>query len=301
MRAEDIFSMFEDIFGGAFGGAARARGRTRGVPRGYDLETEVELSLEEVLEGTERDVEFRRLDVCETCSGSGAKPGTEPAPCQTCGGMGRVIQQGLGGMFRMETTCPDCRGRGTVVVDKCGDCKGRGRVSVKRRLSVRIPPGVQSGQAVRVQGEGEPPPPELSQSGQGIRGDLHVVVRVQEDDRFEREGDHLLYAAPVSFSQLALGAEIEVPAIDGSAIVAIPPGTQHGAMFRVNERGLPDVRTQQRGDLIVIAQLVVPKRLTESQRKLLEQYADTEDLSVLEKQQEKSGFWSKLRDAMTGH
>ncbi len=300
MHAEDIFSMFNDIFGGAFGGGAGGRrGRQRaGVPRGYDLETEVEITLNEVLEGTTRDVDFKRLDVCERCKGAGAKEGSQPAKCATCGGHGQVAQTGLGGMFRMVTTCPNCRGRGTVIIDKCPDCRGNGRVSVKRKLSVKIPPGVHSGQAVRVSGEGEPPSADASAAGQGIRGDLHVVVRVQQHDSFERDGDHLLLAIPAVFSQLALGATVEVPTLTGTADLKIPPGTQHGSMFRIDDEGLPNLRSKERGDLVVIVQLIVPKKLNEEQRQLLEQYAETEDLDIANGG--KSSFWGKLKDAVTG-
>jgi molecular chaperone DnaJ len=299
MNVEDIFSMFDDIFGGAFGGGpVRGRRQRAGVPRGYDLETDVELTLDEVFTGAERDVEFRRMDVCQRCDGSGAKEGSKPVPCTTCGGSGQVAQAGLGGMFRMVTTCPHCRGRGTVIVDKCPECRGRGRVSVKRRLTVKIPAGVQSGQFVRVAGEGEPPPPEISPGGEGIRGDLHVVVRVRPHERFERDGDHLLLAVPVAFSQLALGATIEVPTLDGTASLKIPAGTQHGAMFRIDGQGLPNLRTGERGDLITILQLVVPKRLNDEQRRLLEEYAETEDLDV--GSSAKPSFWNKLKDVVTG-
>ncbi|MHC4108681.1 MAG: DnaJ domain-containing protein, partial [Planctomycetota bacterium] len=151
MNVQDIFSMFDEIFGGAFGG--RAAGRRRGgVPRGYDLETEVELSLEEVVSGAGRDVEFKRLDVCQTCDGSGAKPGSGPSTCSSCGGSGRVTQVGLGGMFRMATTCPHCHGRGSVITSPCPDCRGRGRVPVKRQITVKIPAGVHDGQSVRIAG-----------------------------------------------------------------------------------------------------------------------------------------------------
>jgi molecular chaperone DnaJ len=163
MNSEDIFSMFEEIFGGAGRGRARQRG---GVPRGYDLETEVELSLQDVLHGAEREVAFSRLDVCQTCHGIGAREGTTPDRCGTCNGQGQVAQQGLGGMFRMVTACPHCRGRGTVIVDKCPDCRGKGRVSVKRTLTVKLPAGIHDGQAVRVATEGEPPPQEVSPAGE---------------------------------------------------------------------------------------------------------------------------------------
>jgi molecular chaperone DnaJ len=298
MNPNDIFSMFEEIFGGSIGGAGRGRGRAGGgVPRGYDLETEVEITLEEVLSGTERDVEFKRLDVCKTCEGSGAKAGSKPAKCSTCGGAGQVIQTGLGGMFRMQTTCPHCRGRGTVVLDKCADCRGVGRVSVKRKLSVKMPAGIHDGQAVRVQGEGEPPPPEASPAGQGIRGDLHVVVRVRDHERFERDGDDLLVALPVNFTQLALGANIESPSLDGARSIAVPPGTQHGAVFRVSGAGLPSLRSGRRGDLVAIVQLVVPRKLTESQKTLLAEYAHTEDIEVGNVQE---SAWDKIKRKVKG-
>ena len=298
MNVEDIFSMFNDIFGGGLGGGGfGVGGRRGGVPRGYDLETEVEISLEEVLSGTSRDVEFKRLDVCQTCEGSGAKHGTKPTTCTTCGGVGQVVQTGLGGMFRMQTTCPHCHGRGTVVVDKCPDCRGAGRVSVKRKLAVKIPAGVHDGQAVRVQGEGEPPPPELNAKGQGIRGDLHVVVRVQEHNQFERDGDDLLLAVPVNFTQLALGAQIDVPTIDGTRTLTVPPGTQHGALFRINGAGLSNLRGGSRGDLVCIIQLVVPRKLNESQKRLLAEYAKTEDVDVSIPQE---STWEKIKRRVKG-
>ncbi len=168
MDVTDIFSMFNDIFagGGGFGGGGGRRG---GVPRGFDLETEVEISLEEVNTGTQRDVDFTRLDVCEVCTGTGAKPGSKPIKCPTCGGQGRVQQTGLGGMFRMVTACPACHGRGQIVKEFCEGCRGKGRVPKKRTLTVKVPPGIQAGQAIRVQAEGEPPPPEASQNGDGAR------------------------------------------------------------------------------------------------------------------------------------
>jgi molecular chaperone DnaJ len=299
MNAEDIFSMFQDIFGsGGFGGfSAPGSRRSRGVPRGYDLETEVEVALKEVLKGTSRDVEFKRLDVCKTCSGSGAKEGSEPVRCETCAGQGQVAQTGLGGMFRMVTTCPHCRGRGKIVRDKCNDCRGVGRVSVKRKLSVKIPAGIHDGQAIRVASEGEPPGPETSQEGHGVRGDLHVVVRVKEHEQFERDGDDLITVQPVAFAQAALGADVEVPTLNGAAMISIPAGTQHGALFRVQGHGLPNLRGGKRGDLVVIAQLVVPRKLNEQQRALLKQYAQTEQLDV---RAQSPSLWDKIKGAVTG-
>jgi molecular chaperone DnaJ len=296
MHVEDIFSMFEEIFGGA--GMGRGRRTHRGVPRGYDLETEVELTLEEVLSGAERDVEFKRLDVCQTCTGSGAKAGTKPTRCATCGGAGAVEQVGFGGMFHMRTVCPSCRGRGNVVAERCADCRGKGRISVMRRLTVKIPSGIHDGQAVRVASEGEPPPPEMSPEGQGIRGDLHVVVRIAEHPLFKRDGDTLIVAMPVAFTQAALGARLEIPAIDGTAELDIPAGTQHSDVFRIRNRGLPSLRNGQRGDMIVVAQLVVPRKLSDDQKTLLAEYAKTENLDV--RAGAPQSWWDKLKDAVTG-
>ena len=296
MNVEDIFSMFNDILGGGGGGFGRGGGRTR-QHRGFDLETDVEVTLEEVLTGTERDVEFDRLDVCKTCSGGGGKPGTSPKTCQTCQGQGKVAQAGLGGMFRMVSACPTCRGRGSVITEKCEDCKGRGRNAIHRQLRVKIPAGIHNGQAVRVAGEGEPPAPEVSQGGEGVSGDLHVVVRVKNDSRFERDGNQLIQIVPVAFTQLALGATIEVDSIDSSHELDIPSGTQTNDVFKIEGAGIPDLRTGKRGDLVIIVRLAVPNKLTEEQRGLLEEYAKTEHIPVHEGE---TSFWEKLKDAVTG-
>lgn len=299
MNVEDIFSMFNDIFDG-FGGQRRgpgAGGARRGVPRGYDLETEISLSLKDVLEGTTRDVEFTRLDVCSECTGSGAEKGSEPVECKMCGGQGQVIQTGLGGMFRMQTACPTCRGRGKVVVDTCTVCRGKGRVRAKRRLSVKIPKGIHEGQAVRVAGEGEPPPQEMSPDGAGQRGDLHVVVRIEPDDVFERDADNLVVELPITFTQAALGAQVNVPSLDAEHTVSIPKGTQHGAVFTVHNAGLPNLRSGKRGDLVIVTDLQVPKKLSEKQERLLRELAEEEDAPVAPR---KSGVWAKIRDAIGG-
>lgn len=292
MNVDDIFSMFNDIFGGGGGG------RRGGIVRGYDLETEVELSLDDVLTGTTRDVEFKRLDVCQTCEGSGAKPGTTPTACTTCGGQGKVAQTGFGGMFRMVTACPHCRGRGTMISEHCPDCRGRGRVSVKRKIEVKIPAGIHDGQAVRVSGEGEPPGPDASPSGQGMRGDLHVVVRIEPHDQFERDGDNLIVAVPVAFSQAALGATIAAPTLTGHTEIDIAPGTQHGAIFRIAGEGLPNLRSGRRGDLVVIVQLIVPRKLTDSQRELLAEYAKTEEVDVAASHP--SSLWERIKQGLRG-
>lgn len=293
MDVSDIFSMFNDIFGGGLGGTRAGR---RGPARGYDLETEVTLTLGDVLTGCERTVEFTRLDVCETCAGSGAKPGTKPATCPTCGGQGKVQQTGLGGMFRMVTACPACRGRGTVITDLCETCRGKGRVPRKRTITVKIPAGISEGQAVRVAGEGEPPG-EPGYPGEGRRGDLHVVIRVEPHEMFERQGDHLVVNVPIGFTQAALGAEIEVPGLDGNHTLTVPRGTQHGAVFRISGKGLPNLRTGRRGDIVVIVSIEIPRRLSAKQEKLLREFAETVDEKVLPESQ---GFLKRIRDMLGG-
>lgn len=296
MNVEDIFSMFNDIFGGGgFGG----QGRRGGPARGYDLETEVEITLEEVLHGTARDVEFTRADVCDTCAGSGGAPGSRPQRCQTCGGQGVVIQSGLGGMFRMQTVCPSCRGRREIIKDKCPACRGRGRVPKKRKLEVKIPPGVADGMVVRVQGEGEPPPPEVSPDGSGVRGDLHVVIRVEKHEILHRDGDNLVMEMPITIAQAALGAHIEVPTLNGEpASIVIPRGTQHGAVFRVSDLGLPNLRGGRRGDLVIVAKIAVPRKLSEKQERLLREFAESEnEKGILP---ETAGFWKKIKDVFGG-
>ncbi len=298
MDPNDIFSMFEEIFGGGgrggFGGGGRGRPRTA---RGYDLEYETTIDLTDVAKGCEREVEFTRLDVCDKCTGTGAKPGTKPETCTTCGGQGKVAQQGLGGMFRMVTACPRCRGRGKVIKEHCDTCRGKGRVPKKRKLTVKIPAGVHEGQAVRVQGEGEPPPPEASPQGQGVRGDLHVLIRVKDHPLFHRDSDNLVVELPVSFSQAALGAEVDVPTIEGSRQLRIHAGAQHDDMYKLDGEGLPNLRSGRHGDLLTIIKIEIPKKLSSKQKDILREYAETEDHSILP---ESHGFWKKMKDRIGG-
>ncbi len=293
MHVEDIFSMFNDIFGG--GGGSGGGGRPRGVARGYDLETEVELELKDVLEGCDRDVEFTRQDVCTACSGSGAKPGSSPVKCPTCQGRGQVQQSGLGGMFRMVTTCPNCMGAGTVVVEKCATCRGTCRVRTAKRLRVKVPAGIADGQVIRVAGEGEPPRRELSPDGSGVRGDLHVVVRVKEHREFERDGDDLVMPLTIGFARAALGGVVEVKSLDGPVSIEIPNGSQQGDTVRVEQRGVPNLRSKRRGDLVAVLMIQVPRKLTDRQRQLLEEFGKTEKIEP-RKGRAKGGFWDKMKD-----
>jgi molecular chaperone DnaJ len=290
MDVSDIFSMFDDIFGGAFGGMGGRRGGPGGatrMSRGFDLETQVELTLAEVAGGIEKTIEFEKQDTCEMCKGSGAKPGSSPVVCVQCGGQGRIAQQGFGGMFRMVTTCPNCRGRGTVIRDRCTNCAGTGRQMRKRVITVKIPPGVHEGQAVRIVGEGEP-----GENG-GPAGDLHVYIGIKPHPMFSRHGNDLVCQIPVSFTQAALGAKLEVPTLNGTESLAIPQGTQHGEVFKLRGRGLPDIRSQRNGDLLVQTVIEIPKKLTERQQELLREFSATEDGNVLP---QRKSFLEKLRE-----
>jgi len=288
MRADDIFSMFTDIFGDAFGGGGGGRSR---ATRGYSLETQLNISLEEAAKGVDRDVEFTRMDVCDTCGGTGGKPGTQPITCATCGGTGKVQQAGFGGMFRMVTTCPACHGQGKVYAEDCPDCHGKGRKPKKRTLTAKIPAGIQTGQAIRMTGEGEPGQ-SADGSMNGPRGDLHVVIEVDPHELFTRDGDQLILQLPITFAQAALGSEVEVPTLTGSETLMIKPGTQHGDVIRLRDHGMPNLRTGRHGDLLVSLHIEVPRKITDKQRTLLEEYAQTEDTDVLPRHK---GIWDKIK------
>ena len=312
----DIFSMFDDIFGGGMGGGGR-RARSRGGPRaGVDLETAVELTLEEVAAGAEKTLEFERAEVCDVCQGRGVKADAKPQTCPTCAGQGRVAQQGLGGMFRMVVACPTCRGQGSVVEprDRCDNCGGEGRVAARRTVTVKIPAGVHEGQAVRAPGEGEPGEPGAPS------GDLLCYVAVKAHPVFARQNRDLVCQVPVSFTTAALGGTIEVPTLGeptegdarkngrsmslGTEPMEIEPGTQHGEVLKLRGHGLPDVRTGpggRRGDLIVQVLVEIPKKVTARQRELLEQFAATEDGDHHHAAMpQKRGFLDRIKDFLGG-
>lgn len=295
MDVADIFSMFDEIFGGlggGFGGRGGGRGsRGAAAQRGFDLETQVELTLEEVARGAEKTIEFERQDLCHVCHGSGARPGSSPVVCPQCGGQGRIAQQGFGGMFRMVTTCPACRGQGKIVRDHCPSCGGTGRQLLKRVVRIQIPPGVHEGQAVRVQGEGEPG------TGGGPHGDLHCYITIKQHALFSRHNNDLVCQLPISFTQAALGARVEVPTLDGNEELEVPAGTQHGEVFKLRGRGLPDLRTKRTGDELIQVLIEVPRKLTDKQKQLLRDFAATEDTNVLP---QRRSFLDKLKRPFTG-
>ena len=281
----DIFSMFEEIFTGGFGG----RGAQRASDRGYDLETRVEVTLEQVLAGSDQTLEFERMDICETCGGSGAKAGTQPLRCETCGGYGQVQQQmpGFLGVSVRIVACPKCKGRGANITDPCPSCAGTGRRHKKRILTLHVPPGVHDGQVIRLRGEGEP-----GRDGT-TRGDLHCYVRVKEHPMLIRQGNDLVCQVPITFSVAALGGTAEVPTLDGRETVEVPGGTQNGDVVTMKRRGLPSPRGARRGDLHIQVFIDVPRKITAAQRKLLEELAATEEAHVTP---HRKSFFQKLKE-----
>lgn len=288
MGVQDIFSMFDDIFGGGMFGGARRRGGG-----GVDLQTQVEITLAEVAAGTTRTIDYERNDVCNVCGGSGAAPGSSRRTCPTCGGYGQVEQRGgLGAIFgRVITACPSCKGSGSLIVTPCESCRGSGRMRKSCHVEVKIPPGIQDGQGVRIPNEGEPGPEGTA------RGNLFVYVRVAPHPFLERDGADLICRMPVSFTQAALGAKVEVPTLTGRIEVSIPRGTQHGQVLRVSGQGLPSVRSQRPGNLLVQVLVEIPKKLSKKQEELLRDFAETEDKSVLP---ESRSFLERLKDYISG-
>jgi molecular chaperone DnaJ len=259
---EGFGDVFGDLFEGFFGGGGGARQR-----RGQDLKAELAIKFEEAVFGTEAEMSIPSLRSCDTCAGSGAKAGTKPVTCRTCAGRGQVrVNQGF---FQMAAPCPDCRGRGVQIKEPCPDCRGEGRIRQTRVVKVVVPAGVEDGMQVRLRGEGEGGP-------QGTpAGDLYVVLRVRAHEHFEREEDDLHVDFPVSFSQAALGAEVEVPLLDQDehADLKVPAGTQPGKVLRVRGKGVPKLQREGRGDLLVHINVEVPQKLTARQRELLEEFA----------------------------
>ena len=284
---EDIFEAFGDLFGGGMFGdlfGSRGGGRSRRARRGADLRCNVTLTLEEAARGIEKEISFRRRSRCDSCDGSGAAAGSEPVRCSTCDGRGQVIQSA--GILRVQTACPNCSGTGQQINNPCGDCRGSGLQNKKAELTVNIPAGVDDGTRLRVQGEGEASPDG------GPVGDCYVFITVKPHSLFKRDGSHLILQLPISYSQATLGAEIEVPTLDGPQNLTIAPGTQNGDVFTLNGQGVVDPRTRGKGDLLVQVFIEVPKKLSAEQEKLLRELAKLDHESVLP---HRTTFLEKLR------
>jgi molecular chaperone DnaJ len=256
---------FGDIFGDIFGGAGQRRGGNGGqqVYRGSDLSYAMEITLEEAAGGKETQIRIPSWDTCDTCHGTGAKPGTSPKTCSTCNGSGTVhIRQGF---FSIQQTCPHCHGTGKIIPDPCTTCSGQGKIKKTKTLEVKIPAGIGEGMRIRSAGNGEPG------TNGGPPGDLYIEIRVKQHEIFERDGDDLHCSVPVALTTAALGGSIEVPTLGGKAEIDLPEGTQHGKQFRLKGKGIKGVRSSYPGDLYCHIQVETPIKLTEHQRKLMKE------------------------------
>ena len=293
----DINDIFSSVFGDAFGDMFAQGGRRNGPARGSDLRYDLEITLEQAFSGSEVEIVVPSSQTCETCDGSGAKPGTQPAGCGTCGGLGRV--RATQGFFSVERTCPRCGGSGKLILDPCRACQGRGQVRRERKLSVRIPAGVDDGARIRLAGEGD------SGMRGGSRGDLYIFLSVRPHELFERDGLDLLCTVPVPMCTAALGGEIEAPCLseaggDGRIKVKVPEGAQTGRTVRLRGRGMPSLRGRERGDLVVELYVETPTSLTARQKALLKELADC---CGDDQHPQHAGFFGKAKrfwDGLTG-
>jgi len=281
--------IFEEFFGG-FGGMRTAA--QRGPARGADLRYDLEITFQEAVFGTEKEIEIIRQEPCPTCGGSGAEPGTKPIRCPQCNGTGEVrrAQQTILGQFVSVTTCPRCNGEREIATSPCAECRGQKRVRANRKLMVNIPAGVDDGMRIRLANEGEP-----GERG-GPSGSLFVVLSVKPHPVFQRQENDIVLDLPVNIVQAALGAEIEVPTVDGTERINLKAGTQHGEVLRIKGKGVPILRTSRRGDQLVVVKVVVPEKLNDKQRKLLHELGDSLGLESLGK--DNRSLFEKIIDSV---
>lgn len=275
------FGGFGDIFDAFFGGASTTA--RRGPQRGADLNYNTYITFEEAAFGCEKEISILRTEYCASCQGTGAKPGSQPTKCPNCNGSGQLrrVQQSFFGHFTNITTCPQCRGEGRIITEPCPRCRGTGKEKQERRISVKIPSGVDNGNQVRLRGEGE-----AGDRG-GPPGNLYVYLTVKPHELFTRDGDDIIYELAINFAQAALGAEIEVPTLDGSTKLKVPAGSQTGREFKLKNKGISHLRGRGRGDQFVRLRVVTPESLTKKQRQILEELAKT--LEPDTKRQEPAG------------
>ncbi len=277
---------FGDIFSSFFGGGSSGGSERRGAVDGDDIYTRVNISFEEAVFGCKKDVSFARIEACEDCHGSGAEKGTKPETCQSCKGTGRVTvrQQTMLGYMQSQRACQNCRGTGKIVKTPCKNCNGKGYVRVNKKLEVTIPQGIDNYQKIILRGQGS-----AGRNG-GMNGDLIIEVRVKEHSIFKREGNNVFCEVPISFTEAALGAEIDIPTLDGKTEkYTIPEGTQSGTDFTLRGKGISDVNSRRKGDLIITAVVETPKNLSSEQKRILEEFAKT-----LGESPKKQSFFDKL-------
>lgn len=284
---EDIFSNFGDIFGELFGGGS-SRQKRNGPTHGNDLRYDLEIDFMEAVHGTEREVEIVRRETCWTCEGTGLRPGHKAQTCSSCKGHGQIIQ--AQGFFRVQTTCPQCRGEGTVITEPCNDCHGQGLIRKSKKLSLKIPAGVDTGARMRLKGEGEG-----GRKG-GSPGDLYVIMHVRSHDFFHREGKDIHCRLPLSMAKAALGAEIEVPTINGNRRLHVPSGTQPGQILTLKHEGVPSLRGGAPGNMFIEIQVLIPKKLDSREKELL---AELETLHERKGSSREEGFLKKILGKFT--
>jgi len=262
---DSIFSDFQDILGDmfGFGGGSSSRSRQNRPRRGKDIGVEVSISLEESFHGVEKEVMLEKESQCQECGGSGSEPGTSPETCKQCGGQGSVRRSQ--GFFSISTPCPACRGTGTIIVHPCGTCSGTGREKASKDLTVNIPAGVDNGNRLRIAGEGD------EGSLNGRPGDLYILIRVEQDKHFRREGADLIYDLEISYSQAALGDDIQIKAFHGKEKIKIPSETQTGKIIRIRNKGFRNVNGWGKGDLLVVVHVVTPRDLTKKEKELFKE------------------------------
>jgi molecular chaperone DnaJ len=284
----DIFAGLGDVFG--FGDMFGGRRRRTGPQRGADLRYDLEITFEESARGAETTIQIPREEGCDTCSGSGAAPGTSAETCSQCRGSGQLRYQQ--GFLTVARPCSNCRGTGKIIAKPCPSCRGAGRIGRERKLTVKIPAGIATGQRLRLYGEGE------HGTAGGPPGDLYVVVHVQEHSFFHREDDDLYCELPMAFPTLALGGNVKVPTLDGREDLHIPAGTQPGARFKLRGKGMPNVSGRGHGDLYVIARVSIPKKLNKEQKALLEEFAKTlpPEPDVPDGEGEDKRFFERVKD-----
>jgi molecular chaperone DnaJ len=270
---------FGDLFNIFFGGRGFGEEYEEGPTRGQDLAYDLEITLEDAAVGVEREIDVPRTEVCDVCKGTGAAPGTTPRQCPKCKGEGRIrnVRKNSFATFVQVIPCPTCGGIGTIIDNPCKKCRGTGLIRVKRKIAVKIPPGIDDGYQLRLQGQGETPPHG------GTAGDLYVSIHIAPHRYFRREGDELLYDLKIAYPQAALGAEVQVPTLYGETTLKIRAGTQSGEILKLEDRGMPRLRGRGRGDLFVRVNIAVPERLTEKQRELIEQLATELGANVKQK------------------
>jgi len=289
---EDIFGAFSDIFGEVFGFAGAGRGGTNRPRPGADLRYNLSISFREAAKGAEVDITIPVEQACDTCDGSGSAPGTQPDTCPHCGGTGTMQQ--AQGFFRIQVTCPNCRGAGKMITDPCDTCMGRGAVIKDKDLKVRIPAGVDNNSRLRLRGEGE------AGINGGPPGDLYVVIRVEPDSVFERQGQNLILSREISFVEASLGHRLEVPTLDDPVNLDIPAGTQNGEVFRLRGLGMPHLGSAHNGDLLIEIRVKTPTRLTDRQKELLEEFAEIEKEESGKFKNKAKDFFKKAKDKVMG-